>query len=266
MEAASAYSGARATKPGGGGLIHSLQDKSRVDGRVQVGRQRPMEEPDEDIGLHLLHRVGLGQIGADTPILLGWLQNVVVDPPRVWGLQQRMVQQQQETSTGGEYPGHLGQAPAIRRDVLEDQRRHHHPHRGIRDRKVRDAGLRKRHATPGCSVLAGRRTSATSLFGHGQLRAGGIEADRVKARLDRQPGDLTLAAANVQHTTRLREARLDQREDLLDVLGVGPLGELALPPIGMLVPWVDAKARIVHESILSFLTRWCVSGSGPVRP
>jgi hypothetical protein len=67
----------------------------------------------------------------------------------------------------------------------------------------------------------------------------------------REPGDLALAGADVEHRCGAGEVRGGQREDLLLVLGVGALGEPVLPPAGVGLPQVcDPKPVQEHLPLL----------------
>ena len=59
-----------------------------------------------------------------------------------------------------------------------------------------------------------------------------------RARGGEQPADLAVAAADVEHAIRTGELGGGQRQDLLDVLGVGTVGEPLDPPVGVRLPQV----------------------------
>ena len=59
------------------------------------------------------------QVGPDPPVLL--VQDVVVDPAAARGLQQRVVQEEDEPPARREHPGHLVDRGLERVDVLEHQ-------------------------------------------------------------------------------------------------------------------------------------------------
>ena len=65
---------------------------------------------------------------------------------------------------------------------------------------------------------------------------GGVDADDFDTEAREVPGDLPLAAADVEHQARTPSVAADQREDLILVLRVGAGGELALPPAGVPLP------------------------------
>jgi hypothetical protein len=63
----------------------------------------------------------LDQVGPDAPVLLGRVEDLVVDPAAVRRLQQRVVEEEQEPPAGLEHPGDLGDGLVDVVDVLEHQ-------------------------------------------------------------------------------------------------------------------------------------------------
>src|SRR5207253_2657494 len=57
------------------------------------------------------------------------------------------------------------------------------------------------------------------------------------------PGDLALTGADVEHPLETVEIPLDDREDLLLVLGIDPVGEPLLPPLRVLFPGIRTTHR-----------------------
>ena len=93
--AAPAYSRRRARKPAGGAgsSIRSMQQA--VGGqRVHVAAERAVDEGDEHVLLDLLDRLVLDEVGPDPPVLLGRVEDLVVDPAAVRRLQQRVVEEE----------------------------------------------------------------------------------------------------------------------------------------------------------------------------
>src|ERR687897_917012 len=71
---------------------------------------------------------------------------------------------------------------------------------------------------------------------------GRVDADDpAGAALHGQPGDLALAAAEVEHPAGAGEVFSSQRQDLLGVFDIGPARELALPPGGVALPHLDGR-------------------------
>ena len=64
----------------------------------------------------------------------------------------------------------------------------------------------------------------------------GSMPDHLGAERGDPAGELALTAADVEHPPRPGEVRVDEREDLLLVLGVGAVGEVLLPPPGVSFP------------------------------
>jgi hypothetical protein len=71
-----------------------------------------VDEADVHAELDLLDRLGLGQVRADPPVLLGRVEDLVVDPAAARGLQQRVVQEEDEPAAGAQHPRHLGDRPS----------------------------------------------------------------------------------------------------------------------------------------------------------
>src|SRR5438876_3218472 len=67
-----------------------------------------------------------------------------------------------------------------------------------------------------------------------------VDADDLGAQLGDPPGDLALAAPDVEHAGRAGQVLVDEWEELFLVLGVDPVGELLLPPAGVPLPRVGA--------------------------
>ena len=63
----------------------------------------------------------LDQVGTDPPVLLGRVEQLVVDPSAVRRLQQRVVEEEAEPPAGPQHPGDLGDGRVDVADVLEDQ-------------------------------------------------------------------------------------------------------------------------------------------------
>ena len=110
--AASRYSSASARKPvGRRRLQHPLDQQPVLGEGVDVAAQRPVDERDEHVLLDLLVALLLDQVGADPPVLLRRVEDVVVDPSAVRRLQQRMVEEEAEPAAGRAAPGRLRRSP-----------------------------------------------------------------------------------------------------------------------------------------------------------
>ena len=92
---------------------------------------------------------------------------------------------------------------------------------------------RQRQRLGACPHVDG---AAAALPGDRDLRGGGVEAHDLGAAARHAPGDLPLAAADVEDAPCPLEVASDQRQDLILVLGVGAGGELALPPARVTLP------------------------------
>ena len=108
------------------------------------------------------------------------------------------------------------------------------------ERLVREGQLR--------GFRSGEHRSPATLMGHPDLIPRRIDARHPRSRRSKQPTDLTVAAAEVEHPIEPVEFSGRQRQDLLDVLGVGSLGEAVDPPVGvrlpqLVVPWVGVAGH-----------------------
>src|SRR5258706_13590484 len=69
-----------------------------------------------------------------------------------------------------------------------------------------------------------------------------VDPDDVSAQARRQPADLPVSAADVEHPTCTAQLGGRKRQDLLLVLGVRTVGEPLDPPVRMGFP----QARVAH--------------------
>ena len=215
MVAASPYSHASARKPGGGGgSSMSLDQQPALTHHVYVSAQRAVHEgqvrrPGRPLRWRR-RRGGRARPASTAPRGCGRRSS------RCRGLEQRVVQEQQEAAARLEHPGHLVDRGLERVEVLE-----HQAHRRPRRRTAsRTAALGR------CACAYAR--AAAALAGDDDLRRG-----RVDARRRSTPERGERAGRAGPRRTRRRapggagEVPLDEREDLLLVLGVGAVGELA---------------------------------------
>ena len=82
-----------------------------------------MDEPDVHAQLDLFDRLALHQVGADPPVLLGRIDDVVVDPARPGCLEQRVIEEEAETAAWLGDPGDLRDRRVDGVDVLEHEAR-----------------------------------------------------------------------------------------------------------------------------------------------
>ena len=187
-----------------------------------------MDEGDEDVLLHLLDGLVLDQVRADAPVLLGRVEHLIVDPPTVGGLQQRMVEEETEPATGLEHPGHFCDCVVDVADVLEHQ--------------TRDNGIEgARCEGQCCSSRSGDVHTTAPLGCDAHLIPCRVDADdKVGADRRDEAADLAIAAAHVEHPRRPCQFGCSQRQDLFGVLGVGAVGEPFDPPVGVCLPQLVA--------------------------
>lgn len=186
--------------------------------------QGAVDEPDEDVLVDLLDGRALDEVRADPPVLLRRIEELVVDPAAVRRLQERVVQEEAEPAAGAQHPSHLGDRLVDVVDVLEHEAGDHGVERCIGERQA-------------CRGTADVRRPAAALVGDVDLVPGRVDAhDQLGAELPGEPADLAVAAADVEDPRRAVQLLGGQREDLLDVLGVGTLGEPVDPPAGVVLP------------------------------
>ena len=71
-----------------------------------------------------------------------------------------------------------------------------------------------------------------------------VEADRKPAACSHhRPGELPFSRANVEHPPEAIGELERKRNDLFDIFGIDAVGELPLPPVGVLVP-----ERLTHQA------------------
>ena len=149
MVAASRYSlGSFEETIGRRGFEHALDQQPVLGERVDVTAQRTMDERDEHVLLHLLVALLLDEVRTDSPVLLGRVEHMVIDPSAVRSLQQRMVQEEAESSARLQHSGHLGDRLVDVADVLEDETRHNGVEAGVGERQRRGLAASKRCAAP----------------------------------------------------------------------------------------------------------------------
>ena len=193
--------------------------------------------------------VVLDQVRADAPVLL--LEDVIVDPPRTGCLEKRVVEEEEERPARLQHPAHLVDGPVCVVDVLEDE--------AGDDRVER---LRREREAP---ATAGRRRAAARADGHVELGPG--ESTPTTRSTPGTPAASRATCPSPVPTSSTSTAPRwcgGQRQDLLGVLGVGPVGECVLPPLGVLLPQVgvghpdDPSALLVDLQVHG---RPTVSGS-----
>ena len=94
------------------------------------------------------------------------------------------------------------------------------------------------------------------------LRIRRIDPDDLGTQRGGPPGDLAFATADVEHAGGAGEVPVDEREDLLLVLGIGPVSELLLPPPGVLLP----QGYLAHPAILLGRAQEPAAGAGSRSP
>ena len=75
------------------------------------------------------------------------------------------------------------------------------------------------------------------------LAPGRVEADRKYAAAAITASDLTFSRADIEHPLEALDVLECERNDLFDIFGIRAVGELSLPPVGVIVPM-----RITHRA------------------
>ncbi len=206
------------------GFEHSFEKQTVVDQGVDIAAEGTVDEGDEDILFHLFDREIFHQIRADPPILLGRIENLVVDPSAARSLQQRVIEEEAEPPTGFEDACHLGDRIIHILDVFEDQTCHDCIERLVAERHLVCSGTRNVH-------------SATSFGGDHDLIPRRIDShDQVRTKTRRQTGNLPVAAADIEYAVCSFEFCSCQRQNLLDVFGICSFSETFDPPGCMVFP------------------------------
>ena len=182
-----------------------------------------MDEPDEHASLDLFDGVLLDEVGTDAPVLLGGIDGVVVDPTGARCLQQRVVEEEAELPTGSQHPGDLGDRTVDVVDVFEHEAGDH----GVE----RSGGERERGR-----FRSGVVRSPAAFVSHPDLVPRRIDADHPRAGSSEHPADLPVTAPEVEDPIESCEFGAGERQDLLDVLRIGALGEALDPPVGVYLP------------------------------
>ena len=128
--------------------------------------------------------------GADPPVLLGRVEDLVVDPAAVRRLQQRVVEEEAEPAARLAAPGRPRRSPRRRRGCAR-----------TRGRRRRRRSWRRRTAAPPPrrGRNDGRRRAARRP--RRWFHVGSTPTTSAPSR-DGQPADLALAAADVEHAPR----------------------------------------------------------------
>ncbi len=103
--------------------MHVLEYEPCRRQRVDVPPERTVHEPDTNSWLDLFDIDRFGEVLTDPPVLLGWVKDLIVDPPAVRSLEKGVVQQEKECSARGNDSRHLANCRVEVVDVLEDQTR-----------------------------------------------------------------------------------------------------------------------------------------------
>ena len=170
--------------------------------------------------LDLLHRGGLGQVRSDPPVLLRRIDQLIVDPAAVGGLEQGVVEEEQEPPARAEDPGHLGDGVIDVVDVLEDEAGNGAVEGG------RGEGQPGRRRSEVGRLVTSRHPAPDRLL---DLGSDGVDSGDQGPGLGQGPRCLALAGPNVEHPPVTGQPVDDQGQDLVGVLRIDPIGELPLP-------------------------------------
>ena len=137
---------------------------------------------------------------------------------------ERVVQEEEEPASRRQHVADLRERVVDRLDVLEHQARENQIERRARERHRRVA-----------PQVLDTTTSSARLD---DLRFGRIDADDEAVLHGNDASELSLARADVEHSSRVTEVLPQQRDDLFLVFGIGAGGEVLLPPRGVGLPGV----------------------------
>ena len=184
-------------------------------------------------------RLVLDQVRADPPVLLGRVEDLVVDPAAVRRLQQRVVEEEDEAAAGPSTRATSAIAVVERRRCARTRGRR--PPR----RTLASANGQRGRAGPG----VGRSPAARGARPRPAPRSG----RRRRPRRRRRPAASRATCPRRMPTSSTRprpgQGVGRQREDLLLVLGVGAVGEPVLPPAGVGLPELVAHRRALTERL-----------------
>jgi len=180
-----------------------------------------VDEEEVDPGSDLVESAFVSEVGAHAPVHLP--EDSVVDPRAPGSLEERMAEQQDEPAPGLQYAGDLVDGRFEGVDVLQRQ---------ADDDGVEGTVSARQRLGTGAHIPGPTGASASHLH----LRGRGIDSHDLCTRAGDASGDLPLAAADVEHPARPLQLAGDEREDLVLVLRIGPVGELPLPPWRVALP------------------------------
>jgi hypothetical protein len=143
----------------------------------------------------------------------------------------RMIEKETEPSPEFEHSRHLGNGIVDVVDVFEHQ---------ARDCRVEGLVGEGQCGRTG----SGERWATSSLGGYPHAVPRRVDAGHDTPLCRRETRDLAIATADVEHMPSILELRFCHRQDLLFVLGIGPVGESVDPPVGMILP--EVLGLLVH--------------------
>lgn len=184
-----------------------------------------MDESNPNAEFDLFGRFGLDQIRTETPVLLGWIDHVVIDPGASRRLKNRMIEEEAELAARLQHAGDLGDGGVDLVDVLEDETRGGGVEGLIGERQLSSSGTSEPR-------------TATTLGRNRHTIPGGVDAEHCTPLSGCEPGDLAVATSDVENPSCSRQLFGCERQDLLDVLGISALGESLDPPICVGFPQV----------------------------
>ena len=213
MVAAASYSAARARNPGGGaGSSMRRSGEPGVGERVHVAGQRPVDERDEHALLHLLDGLVLHEVGADPPVLLGRVEDLVVDPAAVRASGAAGGSGRRGTGRRAPAPGPPRAMAASTSRMCSNTRQ------ATTASKRAGAERQRRRRRPGRTRRRRRAAAASTTW-----RRGGVDADGDSAPPRRAPAGRSGPRRSRRRARGRAPARCarGQRQDLLLVLRVG---------------------------------------------
>lgn len=196
-----------------------------------------MDEADEHPRFDLFDVRRLDQVRPDTPVLLGRIEHLIIDPSAARGLEQRMIEHQHETALRLEYPCNLGDHLINVVEMLEDETCQHGVGTAVGEGQLSRMGPDVVDiSSPPCRDA--------------QLVPRQVDPRYPHAVFGQSACDLAFATTEVDDMASVCELMTRHRDDLVAVLGIGTVGEAIDPPLRMRLP------EIVHAPRLRAASRY----------
>jgi len=182
-----------------------------------------VQKPDVYAQLNLFDGLSLIEVVPNTPVLLGRLHHMVVNPSAVRGLQQRVVQQEVEFPSRSEHSGNFADRAINIVDVLEHQ---------TCERSVKALIAEWQRE---CARLHITRPAASMCRNRDLCRCR-VNTSHCAPRRCECTRNLAITRTDIKHLWHTGKFAYDKGDDLIFIFGVSPIGESIDPPLSMLFP------------------------------